>query len=69
MWYALSWSPAYWWARYLAGLASASARVLNEGGRSPLLRLHIETLRLRDDGGARPPYAMRLPRLRLIKRD
>lgn len=62
--------PPLWWAYYLAGAATASAALWSPGGRlsqrSQLLRLHVETLGLRRDGGKRPPYAMRLPRLRLV---
>ena len=47
---------------------SAAARRLNNSApSSPLLRLHMQTLRLRPNGGRRPHYAMRAPRLRLVK--
>lgn len=36
--------------------------------RSPLLTLHVGTLRPRANAGKRPPYAMRGPGLRLVKR-
>lgn len=34
---------------------------------SPLLRLHVQTLRPRLNAGKRPPYTMRAARLRLVK--
>ena len=66
----LYWPPV-WWAQYLAGLATASALAWSGLGpqrlRTPLLQLHVATLRTRGDAGKRLPYAMRLPRLRLVK--
>ena len=34
---------------------------------SPLMRLHVQTLKLKPSAGKRPPYTMRAPRLRLVK--
>lgn len=45
-------------------LPSAAARLPR---RSPLLRLHVSTLRVRPNAGARPRYAMRGPALQLVR--
>lgn len=63
---------ASWW---LVGAATAMASTLNAVAMpwrcstpsSPLLRLHVQTLRLNPHAGRRPRYAMRHLPLTLVK--
>lgn len=67
--------PLYWLPLYLDGLATATALMCSAGGAhlkcrplsSPLMRLHVSTLRLNPLAGKRKPYAMRGETLRLVK--
>lgn len=63
MWLKLWLSPALWWASYAAGLATVSAQIMSGQKPSPLLRLHVERLKPRANGGQRPRYEMRKPRM------
>lgn len=69
--------PLLWWAAVTGWALASSAAALRSASAmrrswctpaSPrLLQLHVQTLRLRPDGGQRPPYAMRGPtRLRVV---
>lgn len=53
----------------MASMSSAAARLWTcSRPSSPLIKLHVQTLRLNPTAGKRPPYAMRGRRLRLVKR-
>lgn len=47
-------------------LNAAALRSLNARPSTPLLKLHVQTLRLNPNAGQRPRYVMRAPRLRLV---
>lgn len=63
--------PLLWWAAVTGLALASSAAALRSaiatpaGSRMPapstLLRLHVQTLRLRPNAGPKPPYAMRGP--------
>lgn len=71
------WWPPLWASLWLAGSATtwayrwsaAAARWPCKRPSSPLLTLHVQTLRLNQSAGKRPPYRMRAPRLHLVKPD
>ena len=55
------------WATVMAStLPAAAPRSPRSRLSTPLLTLHVQTLRLNPNAGKRPRYAMRLPRLRLV---
>lgn len=69
-----SW-PLLWWPLYLHGAATATALMWSGGARplsarplsSPLLTLHVSTLRPNPSAERRPRYVMRGGPLRLVK--
>lgn len=69
-----SW-PLLWWPLYLHGVATATAWMWSGGARlsparplsSPLLTLHVSTLRPNPHAESRPRYVMRAVPLRRVK--
>lgn len=67
--------PAWWCWSYLMAWPTAMASTLSEAtaplhSKTPSLRLitlHVQTLRLRPDGGRRPHYEMQAVPLHLVK--
>lgn len=62
----LSLLPLCWGTAMASTLNAAALHSLNNRPSTPLLRLHMQTLRLNPNAGQRPPYAMRAPRLKLV---
>lgn len=62
----LSLLPLCWGTAMASTLNAAALQSLNNRPSTPLLRLHVQTLRLNPNAGQRPRYAMRAPRLRLV---
>lgn len=69
----LSWAAGWatgWatgWQQGIARHASSLSRAPMPRIRTPLLRLHVATLRLNPTAGQRRPYEMRGGHLRLVK--
>lgn len=72
--------PSWWLLSWAAGLATGwqmgaarRANLLSPAHtlriRTPLLRLHVSTLRLNQSAGVLKPYAMKGGPLRLVSRD
>ncbi len=68
--------PAAWLSLWLCGsgttlawkLSGAALQCGNRPRSSPLLKLHVSTLKLKPNAGKRQPYAMRGEPLRLVPR-
>lgn len=67
--------PSWWAWWYLTGwhtamgstLSAAAAHSRSSRPSSQLIRLHVQMLRLRPNGGRNPPYTMQGARLQLVK--
>lgn len=62
----LSLLPLCWGTAMASTLNAAAQQSLSNRPSTPLLKLHVQTLRLNPNAGQRPRYAMRAPRLRLV---
>lgn len=62
----LSLLPLCWGTAMASTLNAGALHSLNKRPATPLLRLHVRTLRLNPNAGKRPRYAMRGTRMRLV---
>lgn len=62
----LSLLPLCWGTAMASTLNAAALQSLSNRPSTPLLKLHVQTLRLNPNAGKRPRYAMRRTRMRLV---